>query len=99
MTRTILEYRYSERGCIRQGDTFRASGGPTYKGARVGSPGLYRLLAVETCRQRVYLIAVPVDRHGLQKSGVTTLYVSGKPYRLPQLPDWIVRPYRVAKKR
>lgn len=93
------EYRYSERGRLRVGEVFRARGGPTYKGSRVGSPGLYKLLAVEQYRQRVYLVAVPVDRHGLQKAGVTTLYVSGKPYRLPQLPDWVVRPYRVARKR
>lgn len=95
----MTEYRYSERGCIRQGDTFRARGGPVYRGSRVGSPGLYRLLSVETDSHGVNLVSVPVDRHGLQKAGVITLYVSGKPYRLPQLPEWIVRPYKVARKR
>ena len=93
------EYRYSERGLLRPGDTFRARGGPTYRGSRVGQPGLYRLIGIEECRQRVYLVAVQVDRHGQQRAGVCTLYVSGKPYRLPQLHDWIVRPYRVARKR
>lgn len=95
----MTEYRYSERGCIRQGDTFRARGGPTYRGSRVGAPGLYRLLSVETDSHGINLVAVAVDRHGLQKGGVNTLLVSGKPYRLPQLPEWIVRPYRVARKR
>ena len=93
------EYRYSERGVIRAGDTFRARGGSTYRGTRVGVPGLYRMLAVETRRQRVYLVAVPVDRHGIQKGGTVLLYVSGKPYRLSGLEEWIVRPYRVARKR
>lgn len=90
----MTEFRYSERGCIRQGDTFRARGGPTYRGSRVGSPGLYRLLGIEGDN----LVAVAVDRYGIQKGGVSTLYV-GKPYRLPELPEWIVRPYRVARKR
>lgn len=95
----IPEFRYSDRGCIRAGDTFRARGGPTYRGTRVGSPGLYRLIDVEQCRQRTYLVAVAVDRHGLPKSGVSTLFVSGKSYRLPELEEWIVRPYKVARKR
>lgn len=94
---TTIEYRYSERGLIRAGDTFRARGGATYRGSRVGEPGLYRMLGIHQCRQRVYLEAVRVDRHGLQTGGVSLLYVAGKPYRLRELPDWIVRPYRVSK--
>ena len=95
----MIEYRYSERGCIRCGDTFRARGGPVYKSSRVGEPGMYRLLDIEQCRQRVYLVAVRVDKHGLQCGGTALLFVEGKPYRLRELPDWIVRPYRVARLR
>lgn len=94
------EFRYGERGVIYRGDTFRAKGGPTYKGARVGEPGLYRLIRVHrTKRGRVYLEAVPVDRHSIQKGGTHTLYVEGKPYRLAGLENWLCRPYRVAKVR
>ena len=95
----ITEYRYSERGRIRAGETFRARGGPTYRGSRVGEPGLYKLLGVEATPERVYLVAVQVDKHGLQKGGTSTLFVSGKPYPLAGLDSWIVRPYRVARKR
>lgn len=93
----IPEFRYSERGLLRAGDTFRARGGATYKGSRVGEPGLYRMIGIHRCRQRVYLEAVRVDRHGLQVSGVSLLYVSGKPYRLDGLENWIVRPYHVSR--
>lgn len=91
------EFRYGERGVIRAGDLFRARGGPTFRGGRVGEPGLYRLLAVERCRSRVYLVAVRVDRQGVQVGGVYSLFVAGKPYRLPALPEWVVRPYRVSR--
>lgn len=93
----MLEYRYSERGVIRCGDLFRARGGPTYRGSRVGAPGRYRLLGVEECRQRVYLLAVPVDRYGVQKGPVGLLLVQGRAWRLPELPEWLVRPYRVSR--
>lgn len=94
------EFRYGERGVIRPGDTFRARGGTTYKGSRVGEPGLFRMLAVETGKRgRVYLAAVPVDRYGVQRGGTRTLYVRGKPYRLAGLENWVCRAYRVSKVR
>ena len=95
----MIEYRYSERGRIRAGEVFRARGGPTYKGQRVGSPGYYRLIGVEEYRCGTYLVAARVDRYGVQAGGTVTLYVSGDSYELEELPGWLVRPYRVARKR
>lgn len=96
---TQIAYRYSERGVLRQGDLFRARGGPLYKGSRVGYPGRYRLLGIEVGKQRVYLVAVPVDKYGLPCGGSALLYVDGDSYPLVGLPDWIVRPYTVSKLR
>lgn len=94
----MTEYRYSERGVIRPGDTFRARGGSTYHGRRVGPRGRFRAVGIETDRRGTYIVAYQVDRHGLPTSGTTLLYVSGRPWRMRDLPEgWIVRPYRVAK--
>jgi hypothetical protein len=84
---------------LRVGEVFRVRGGPTYNGSRVGIPGLYRLLGVEKYRQRVYLLGVPVDKYGVQRGGTVLLYVSGKPYRLEGLPNWVCKPYKISKKR
>ena len=92
----MSEYRYSERGCIRRGDVFRARGGPTFKGSRCGDPGLYRMLNVEQQDDRIYLLAVPVDRHGIQTGGQKLLFVKGDEY------DGLscrMRPYRVSRVR
>lgn len=93
------EYRYSERGVIRQGEIFRARGGPTYKGQRVGSPGLYKLLDVVIQKKRTYLLGMLVNKHGLPVGGTSLLYVKGSPYPLDGLPDWAVNPYKISKKR
>jgi hypothetical protein len=48
-------------------------------------------------KRRTYIEARRIDRHGLPVGGVSLLYVEGKPYRLKELPEWIVRPYRVSR--
>lgn len=95
----IEEFRYSERGVIHTGDMFRARGGPTYKDSKVGSPGLYRMIGVETQGTRVYVLASPVSKYGLPCGGTRLLYVKGPAHRLKDLPDWIIRPYKIAKVR
>jgi hypothetical protein len=94
------EYRYSDRGVIRVGDVFRASGGETYNGARCGSPGRYKLLAiVEGRKGRIYLECQRCDRHGVPTGGYRLLYVQGKPYRMKGLTNLVVRPYKVSRQR
>lgn len=82
----MTEYRYSERGRIKRGDVFRAR--------RCDRPGRYKLLAVEQDAERIYLLAVPVDRHGIQSGGQTLLFVSG-PDRQGIAGTW--SPCRVAR--
>lgn len=91
-----VEYRYSERGVIRKGELFRARGGPTHNGSRVGEPGIYKLIGIEYGKKdRVYLLAQKCDRQGIPTGGSTLLYVKGKPYKLASLSSWVVRTYRV----
>ena len=101
MTQSTLipEYRFGDRGRLVAGDTFRARGGPVFRGVRVGHRGLFRLVNVERDHGRTCLVAMQVDRHGLPSGGVVTLYVEGVPVTLGGLVDWICRPYRIQKRR
>lgn len=97
MIDTITEYRYSDCGTIRVGQEFRARGGPTYGDKRVGMPGRYRLNEIVRKGERVWFVATPIDKYGIPSGGEYMLFVSGTPYRLKTLPNWVVRPYRIAR--
>ena len=85
---------------IQKGTIFRARGGPTFRGEPVGAPGLYRAIGSEPDpdRDRLHIIAYPVDRHGVQTGGTMLIYAKGESYTLPELPEWVCHPYVLTTK-